>query len=407
MPADTVISGSPTTIVPDSIDSFLADSAAAQESFFQQASDAFDAQARSASQAATMPADKPSAASAAPAPAAQSAATPTAKPAIPAFKSPDSPAPAAPSEPSSDEPPREYRAGSIKKDQWEKLHSLRDADRAAAEAARQELATIKARTGEVPLEVKQRFEAMQKERDEYQKRLESVAVERSPRFNAQFQPRIEGALAVAKSVVSIEKQEHVAKLLQMPDSEHRTAALEQVAEGLTGLKQGRFANAVAEIDRVNGEKAAAAANSSEIFRQWTAQQQQAEEQQRASRIAESESTLKNELQGFGDFFVGDKPEVRTRSETAKQIFLGGLSMDALARASAWAAIAPELHSQLTTTMAELASVKADYEKLRGAQPGSGTDAAGAHGGTTPDILPNTGYGEAIAQAVRNAGITLP
>jgi hypothetical protein len=164
------------------------------------------------------------------------------------------PAPPTGQEERSQEPPAEYeKLTGSKGDQWKQLHAIKT----AAQLRVQELeAKLAARAqSEPPEEFVQKVKTLQQERDEYLSKLEAVAAERSPRFQAQFQPRIDSALQLAKGAVGPAQAQTVEQIFGMQDSEYRTQLINDVSSNLTDFQKGKFFNSIAEIDRVQGEKA--------------------------------------------------------------------------------------------------------------------------------------------------------
>lgn len=408
-------------VTQDSVDQILSDADAAQNSFLQQASDEFDRrEGKPARQAASKPATTAKPAS--------TTSTPEAKPVVqPGTEKGKIPGPpvAAPAE--TPQPAKEggeqgtsleYPGkGRTTKDHWDRMAALRVAAETKAKELETRLTEISkktAQTGELQPEVKTRIEELQRANDELLQRLEAVAVERSPRFEAAFRPRVDAAVALAKAAVGPDKADRVAQLLSMPDTEFRNQQLEEIAGELSGIRLGKFTNAIGEIDRVNEERTLAAGNSRNLFKQWTAEEQQRVEQSREQRKQSLTKTLDSEIQEWQKSVdvlrpkendtTGHNEAVTQRLETAKSIFLGGLPMQDLARASLWAAIGPDLANQAASQQKRIAELETEIAGLRGAQPGTASDAGSAATETSDEPDENLSYSDAIAHSVVKAGL---
>lgn len=431
--ADPIIQQPTPTINPSALDNLASEADAARADFFKQADDIFSG--RGTGQEATAPPRST------PSSDQGTTSTPPAKPASSAASKTDDagrpvsgkvPGPPSQSEPKAhgaaegkekvpatsttssspapddDDIPREYRPGSIKAEQWNKMHAARDALKAERDTLRQQLQRFQEQGASE--EVGKRLEALQRERDEFLNKLEAVAAERSPRFEAMFKDRQDAALYVAKSAVGPAAASKIEELLKMPDSEFRNAQLNELAEKLSPIQAGKLANAIAEIDKLNNERQALAARGSELWKQW---QQEATEQQKLQRAQEAklyEADFDQELSGWRGFDLfkqkdgdsGHNTAVQQRIDTAKAIFNGGLERADLARASIWAAIGPDLVRTTKGLQERLAALEAENASLRSVQPGVAGDAGGSSGEQPTD--PALDYSKAIAAAAMREGI---
>lgn len=394
---------------PQTVDQILADADSAQADFLAQASEAIESRGAPVKPAA--PPAKPSAPS--------EPAKPALAPAPEKGKVPGPPvtAPAPKVEPAKieDDLPQEYTPGKMQKSHWEKLKGLRDAAEAKAATLEKQLAELARKTtqtGQPQPELQARLEELQKSNDDLLGRLESVAVERSPRFEAAFKPRIEAAISLAKSVVPQEHAEEVAQLLQAPESAYRTNRLKEIAQSMDQLSVGALSNAYGEMNRINAEKNLATQKSRELFKQWSTEEQQRSENQRKTQTEEAQKTLHSEISewqksvGILQPKEGDDAHnraVNSRVEMARSIFLGGLPMQDLARASIWASIGPDLAAQVSERDQRIASLESELSALRGAQPNTASD-AGSSVDDAGEPDPNLSYADAIARSVAGAGL---
>lgn len=407
------------------VEAVLADADAARSDFFNQANAFFTEQghgaepAESAPVALAKPAAQPvksQAPAAAPvaAPAKPVSGKVPAAPVAPAAPAPAPTTPAVPAPVSDDaDLPREFRPGSVRAEQWNKMHATRDALRVERDQlkAKYEEAAQKLSTAVPSEELTKQLQALKAERDTYLEKLEAVAFERSPRFEAAFKPRVDAAVSLAKASVGPEHATKVEQLLALPDSEFRNVQLNTLAEGLSPLALGKLANAIAEVDKVNNERASVAAKGSEIWRQWQQEAQASQTQQQQLSSQEAQQVFASEFEGWKDFeMFKEKPgdaahnqAVQQRLATAKSIFSGGLDLSELSRASFWAALGPDLVGALTAERSEKAALQAELAALRNAGPGNAGD--GSSGAPSGDEVDSTlGYGGGIAALVQREGL---
>lgn len=418
--ADPIIQAPTPTIITASgqsaADQIISEADAMRESMINEAQEFFDGQGRVEPKAAAPPKSTPKS-QATPQPAPQPAPPPVQKGKLPGApqlaQAPQQPHPTSATE---DDPdlPREYKAGSIRAEQWNKMHASRDSLKTQlTELQRQyQEAVTKIKASSPGEDITSQLAALRAERDDYQKRLESVAVERSPRFEAQFKPRLDAAMSLAKSVVGPEQATRIEQILSMPDSVYRNAELRAIAQNLVDdpLSLSQFGNAVAEVNRISMERQNAAAKSSELFKQWTSEEQQRAEQSRQATTQQAQSKFDSEFSQWQslEFFKakpGDEAHnaaVNNRISLAREIYNGGLPMEEVARASIWAAIGPDLAAQLTALQAENAALKAEGSSLRGSQPSIAPD-SGDSGDEAP-INPNLSYADSIAASIVREGL---
>jgi hypothetical protein len=387
----------------------LINAESSREDFFRQASEALGetpetSASDDAAEAAAMR-GTPAAPAKAAAPQPQQQGVPK-LPEAPKIQTP--PAPPTGQEERAQEPPAEYeKLTGSKGDQWKQLHSIKT----AAQLRVQELeAKLAARAqNEPPEEFVQKVKTLQQERDEYLSKLEAVAAERSPRFQAQFQPRIDSALQLAKGAVGPAQAQTVEQIFGMQDSEYRTQLINDVSSNLTDFQKGKFFNSIAEIDRVQGEKAALTSRGSEVWKQWQEEDRQVRDQQTAQAKQIADSAFDAELADWkaSEFFGAKEGNpthnqaVQQRIETAKSIFNGNMDYGQLARATLWASLGPDLVRDLHGKAARISELESQLTSRRAAEPGAGVNSAPFDQG---EDLSKMSYSEAISRAVSAEGI---
>lgn len=315
--------------------------------------------------------------------------------------------------------PREFKPGQIRADKWNKLHQKADFLEQRAIKAEREVNELKAKltqgTGSATPapEFQKQLDAAIKERDSLLERLEAVAVERSPRFEQMFKPRQEGAIELAKQAVGVDRSERITQLLSMPPSQFRDEQLDQIANELTGIRAGKLATAIAEIDKLHAEKQHLSTRGNELFKQWTQEEQSRQKTAQEEAVKKATSEFDSELDTWRKSVPFLQPKdgdqehnsrVQQRIETAKQVFSGGMDWRDLSKAALWAAIGPDLAQQLSAALQKLQTIESENASLRGSQPNVASDAGGSIGTDADDIPAETSYADAIARRVQQMGL---
>ena len=297
--------------------------------------------------------------------------------------------------------PTEYGTKKVVRGHWEKLHAAKDHWQKQAQEYEKKLAEAQQATVKSDPELAKRLEVLQGERDNLLARLEAVAVEKSPRFEAAFKPRQEAAVAQAKAAVGPEKAQLIEQVLQMPESVYRDQQIDAILTDLgPGVRGAKLAQAVADLDRVAAERHALAQRGSDVYKQWQSeeqaalQRQQQEREQQATRIFDAELTAWREAG-----YLNDGQEVAL----AKSVFSGQADYQDAARASIWAVAGPKLAAQAMAHQKRVAELEAEVAKLRSVQPGTASDAGSQMPGG--DEMPEgLSYSDAIARLVQQNGL---
>lgn len=275
---------------------------------------------------------------------------------------------------------------------WKKLKAER-------EAARKEAAALKAQVeaAKQSAQANPEFEQLKKEREELSQQLQMLDVERHPKFQAYFGQRMEQAIATAKSLVPADKADHVAALLQAPESAYRSSQLNEVLAEMSPLESSQFGAALLSLKQVQSERQAELAkvkdNYSRIQQQRIAEQQAQQQQFEKSfnEIVEAHKEVPVFATRDGD--EAWNQSVNQRLELARNIYGGKLPVQDLARASLWAAAAPEFMRQAIDLSKENAALKAENEALRGSSPTLG--GSGSTPGAETDIPADADYLQAV------------
>jgi len=333
----------------------------------------------------------PPADDAAPAPVAKPA---TDAPAAPVAKGKIAGAPAAPAAPKADvapakdatpapdpfaDVPREYPTGKVTSKNWTRLHEKIDFYESQATAARKEAEELRAKLaggdGSTPAspEIAARLATIQQERDALQARLEAVAVERSPRFEAAFKPRQEAAIAQARAAVGPAQADRVAALLAMPESSYRDEQIDTLVSELGGgMRSAKLTQAVADLDRLAAERSNLAAKGADLWKTWTAEESAARDRQQAERTATANATFDSELASWRTSNLVNDADIAT----ARSVYSGQVELKDAANAAMWAVVGPKLAQAASADRARVAELESELAKLRRVQPNAAADSGG-------------------------------
>lgn len=255
------------------------------------------------------------------------------------------------------------------------------------------------------------FEKLQKDYEQLDQVVKQGFQERDPRIIGPLKQRIDGAIALAKTVIPAEQAERVAQLLQQPESDWRTNELESIVTNLSPLRQGKFLEAVNEIDRASRERSALAGRSEEWLQARAAevrQHQQAERDRLLKTFDHVQKSWASELPMYQKREGDDahNSSVDDLTAMARNIYSGRLqSPEDLAKASMWAAAAPKFLEGMRTLQERLSAVEKENEELRSGGPGlAGGNGSGGGETTDPDVKPDSmSYGDWIAHLARKSG----
>lgn len=299
----------------------------------------------------------------------------------------------------------DYKGNKATSENWKKLYGSKEQWKKQANELRQKLEQIQRQPqnqngAAANPEIEKAFKALQSERDNLIARIEAIAVEKSPRFEAAFKPRVEAAISQAKAAVGSDKAKRVEDILNLPESAYRDEQIDAILQEIgSNFRQSKLTQAVAEIDRVNAERHALASRGSEIYKQWQADEQRDMQRQRQEREQQAIRTFDTELQGWQQAgYLKDEKE----ASVARDVFIGKGDLEDAARASMWAVVGPKLASSSMEKDKRIRELEAELAKFRSVQPGRET--SGGNAPTASDDIPSdAGYGEAIGRLVQQAG----
>jgi len=253
-----------------------------------------------------------------------------------------------------------------------------------------------------------------KERDTLREELRAVAIERDPEFNAKFNNATEAIKASLQSIIGDEEAEKALDIFSQPAGKRRIAALEKLAEDMSPIKQNALTAAMLEHDKIGMAKKLELESARKNFDKIQLErktQYEAQEQQRVKAFQEAFESTVNEWtdpeKGY-DFVrkTGNKEadaKVDEIVSVAREIVSGQNAPDEMARAAMFAALSPRLIETVIAKDAEIEKLQAEIKNLKGSAPSfSSQPNFGAAG--EPDE--GMSYGEAMAKAIKAAGINL-
>tara|TARA_R110002051_G_scaffold188300_2_gene257732 strand:+ start:18 stop:1103 length:1086 start_codon:yes stop_codon:yes gene_type:complete len=221
------------------------------------------------------------------------------------------------------------------------------------DAAKKELDGLRAKLAELEnSDVDERMSDLTSERDDLSERLKLAAIERHPKFQQEFEAKVNSVTEQAKRIVGDHNAERVAELLGMADSEHRSNGIEELMMELSTTKQAQLGGLLTRVDEVRFERESALNNADETYKQIISDQQA----QRDTAVAESGKMFDSvaaEATNLEVFAQRDddsdwNSEVKQRVDMARAIFSGDNDPKELARASLWAAAGPKYRELLAS-----------------------------------------------------------
>lgn len=276
---------------------------------------------------------------------------------------------------------------------FKKIKSDRD-------TAQAELAELKAKLTELEnSDVDKVMDNLRTERDDLSQRLKLAAIERHPKFQKEFQDKVDTISKQAARVVGEENAERVTELLGMADNDYRANAIEELMMELSTTKQAQLGSLLTRVDEVRMERETALENADATY------QQIVEEQQAQHNTAMVETNklfdgIAAEATNLEVFATRDddedwNAEVKSRVDMARGIFSGENDPQELARASLWAAAAPK-YRELLVAQIEL------NRRLRKQIGGNGTaNPSMSGGGEGSGHVGTKSFAEAYAEAINS------
>jgi hypothetical protein len=226
------------------------------------------------------------------------------------------------------------------------------------------------------------------ERDKLQQQLETVALERSDRFQAKYKRTFESAISRAKNAVGDEHAAKIEGLMALPSSHWRNQQIEAIRESIeTGVGKGQLDLAVAQMDAARDDQAQELTNAHESYKALQEEEKQSAEKlagrveaERAKMVEDAkklaaQSTAFVEIEGKDDH----NALVKERFARLEKFLKGGDPENAAATLVKYAVMAEEdqfLTTQYIPALQEhIKTLEEELSAISGAEP--------SLGGTTP------------------------
>lgn len=234
---------------------------------------------------------------------------------------------------------------------------------------------------------------LEKERDDFKTRYESVTLEITPEFHTAFKSRMEAVIGKVKDLVPADRVDKLAQLMTMPDSEWKRRALGELTEDLDPIALNRVLRADEMAGDILAEKQGRIAKANETLGMIATERQKQQEERKTAYAKSFDDVIAAKSVGDDAIPVlqireGDTPEAKAwnegvveRKKVARAAFMDEFDTpEEKAESSIWAASAPGFLAELKAAQAENAALKETLAKLQGSAPS--LDARGK-GGEAP------------------------
>jgi hypothetical protein len=269
--------------------------------------------------------------------------------------------------------------------EWEKFKAVarEDADLIAKERDefKNKYTEAEKRLADTSKTVPADYEAVKKERDEFDKALRQVAVSEHPKFKAYYDGKEGNQIELAKRIVGTEKADKIAELLKAPESGYRDEQLSQLIDELPPIQQSRIGGVLNAITEIRTERQGEIEKAREGF---TAIQE--ENKKRAQGFKEQiEKTFESQVAQFQAKEGGNplyqkkdgddawNKAVDERIAVAKGYVFGSLKPEQMTSAALNAAATPALIQEILTLEKEASDLRAQIAALTKANPTVGGD----------------------------------
>lgn len=314
------------------------------------------------------------------------------------------------------DPEPEPKEGDSPWDSWKPVtKKARDQWDAAKAKSRERESELQRQLLEARNAPNKELETLRAERDELQKALREVAIERDPTFNSRFQTQKDTAIKAAKLSAGA-KGEELSKLLDLPSSQFRDDQIDNLISDLPAATQRRINTALSELDRIDLQRSAEIEHAKSTWDQRTQaisqQQQQQLERSRQEQTAAFDSILKEWQDSEKGHFLyqpdgENDAQINEQIQIARDIIDGKYSPNEIAKAALHAASIPRLKTYIEQLSRERDEALAQVTKLRGGNPGASAGPRKAAQGK-PKSLGDPGYEDefiANLMAAQNADRT--
>lgn len=256
------------------------------------------------------------------------------------------------------------------------------------------------------------IEALKAERDEIRLRLKMRDVKEDPSWKSEIEQPLELALQEAQMNVPKELRTTLKRLMLEPPSDARQDAIENLIGELSPLKQVNVANALRAADAVNAKQAALLSNQKQLTEQYESYQKAERERQEAHKRSEFEKSVDEILsratdpvKGLGVFQpIDDKPESKQAAleaaRLARQYAAAEPNGRNMANLAAWAVQGEKSIPLLQAAHAEIQRLNAQLEKLTSKSPTSTSTPTGAQSQPAAKVV---SFADKVRELMGNSG----
>lgn len=273
----------------------------------------------------------------------------------------------------------EWKALKAQRDEWKTKAAKLEEEKKAIES---NLETLK----KAPVFDPKEFDAIKAERDELDKKLSMVALERNPKFSNHFKKLFDSAINAAKdSVPDATDKETVENLINMKPSKHRKEQFAAIMEKIENeFDKVNLATAIQQMDRARSEYDEEISNAkdrlSKIEMVEASNRTKQTELEKSSRMEKVNKVLSmtEEFDAFTEIEGQDEynNQIPQRRERVKKALLGELPENEMLLMPMMAVEGEHLRTNVIPKMiAKMKEMETTIAQLQGAQPNMG-------GGTT-------------------------
>lgn len=261
--------------------------------------------------------------------------------------------------------------------EWKKFREEREREKAERDSRiktlEEELTGLKGKTSSLidPKEV----ESIKQERDALSDRLRVVSVQQHPKFQAYFNNKTQAQMDMAKRIVGEEQAGEIEKVLKLPDSDYRTAKLEEILGGLSQLKATQFGVVLNNLEEIEMERQNEIARADKTYQEMIESEKRngSERRQTLEKVFNSAVERLSGKDGLPVFQTKEGDDawnagVKKRIETAKSILFSQQNPEALVEAALHATAFHPLLQALQFSLTEAAKLNSQIKEMTEATP---------------------------------------
>lgn len=321
-----------------------------------------------------------------------------------------------------EEPPVLSPNASPTRDHYKRLEQAKDSYRERAKKFEADHAAVAAKAAQLEAELTKTKAALPPNLEEVQKAiadakriaeenkrlqesLETINLERSPRFQNWWKAETTKHIKVAQAHIPVEQREEFAKLLLAPSSPERNAALDAIVEPLPPTSKRLATGALEQIESLKIQRDEALTQGSEKWKELQAHEraesEKAQKAQQAKVQMATEEAVRRAKAGFTAFQpTGDAArdaEIPNREAFIRSLMAGKVDEDTMLNIPAAAVEMLHLRDNVVPALkAELAKANELVKQLQGSGP-RGSD--GKSGGSKSSDAKGNEKGTSFADTV--------